>query len=96
MCPGCDSAQADGCEPSSQARPERQREEQLERASGRVRARASSHTYTLVAGAPRRAAPLANGPSRLLLAMSPFWIWTQVAIVVFVVIGMVVAITKLA
>jgi hypothetical protein len=29
-------------------------------------------------------------------AMSPVWIWTQVAIVVFVVIGMIVAITKLA
>jgi hypothetical protein len=29
-------------------------------------------------------------------AMSPTWIWTQIAIVVFVVIGMVVAITKLA
>jgi len=28
--------------------------------------------------------------------MSPVWIWTQVAIVVFVVIGMVVAIVKLA
>jgi len=28
--------------------------------------------------------------------MSPFWIWTQVAIIVFVLIGMVVAITKLA
>jgi len=28
--------------------------------------------------------------------MSPFWIWTQVAIVVFVLIGMIVAITKLA
>jgi len=28
--------------------------------------------------------------------MSPTWIWMQVAIVVFVVIGMVVAITKLA
>jgi len=28
--------------------------------------------------------------------MSPFWIWTQIAIVVFVVIGMVIAITKLA
>jgi hypothetical protein len=31
-----------------------------------------------------------------LLAMSPFWIWTQAAIIVFVVIGMIVAITKLA
>jgi hypothetical protein len=28
--------------------------------------------------------------------MSPTWIWMQVAIVVFVVIGMIVAITKLA
>jgi hypothetical protein len=28
--------------------------------------------------------------------MSPFWLWTQVAIVVFVVIGMAIAITKLA
>jgi len=28
--------------------------------------------------------------------VSPFWIWTQVAIVVFVLIGMVIAITKLA
>jgi hypothetical protein len=30
------------------------------------------------------------------LQMSPTWIWMQVAIVVFVLIGMVVAITKLA
>jgi hypothetical protein len=28
--------------------------------------------------------------------MSPTWIWTQAAIVVFVVIGMIVAIVKLA
>jgi hypothetical protein len=28
--------------------------------------------------------------------MSPTWIWTQVAIVVFVLAGMIVAITKLA
>jgi hypothetical protein len=28
--------------------------------------------------------------------MSPTWIWMQVAIVVFVLIGMVIAITKLA
>jgi hypothetical protein len=28
--------------------------------------------------------------------MSPTWIWMQVAIVIFVVIGMIVAITKLA
>jgi hypothetical protein len=30
------------------------------------------------------------------LDMSPAWIWMQVAIVVFVLIGMVIAITKLA
>ncbi|HEV2945021.1 MAG TPA: hypothetical protein VGX26_07915 [Solirubrobacteraceae bacterium] len=34
-------------------------------------------------------------PSTLSEAMSPFWIWTQIAIVVFVLIGMIVAITKL-
>jgi len=28
--------------------------------------------------------------------VSPTWVWTQVAIVVFVLIGMVIAITKLA
>jgi len=28
--------------------------------------------------------------------MSPTWIWTEIAIVVFVVVGMIVAITKLA
>jgi hypothetical protein len=33
--------------------------------------------------------------SRLSMLMSPTWIWTQVAIIVFVVIGMIVAITKL-
>jgi hypothetical protein len=30
-----------------------------------------------------------------LVCMSPFWIWTQAAIVLFVVVGMVVAIVKL-
>lgn len=34
--------------------------------------------------------------ARLSDAMSPTWIWMQIAIVVFVVIGMIVAITKLA
>ena len=33
---------------------------------------------------------------RLSLVMSPTWIWMQVAIVVFVLIGMIIAITKLA
>lgn len=30
-----------------------------------------------------------------MIVMSPTWIWLQLAIVVFVVIGMVIAITKL-
>jgi hypothetical protein len=34
-------------------------------------------------------------PSRTRV-MSPTWIWMQIAIVVFVVIGMIIAITKLA
>jgi hypothetical protein len=34
--------------------------------------------------------------SRLSWAMSPLLLWTQIAIVVFVVIGMIVAIVKLA
>jgi hypothetical protein len=34
--------------------------------------------------------------SKLSHGMSPTWIWMQVAIVVFVLIGMIVAITKLA
>jgi hypothetical protein len=34
--------------------------------------------------------------SKYALTVSPFWIWTQVAIVVFVLIGMIIAITKLA
>jgi hypothetical protein len=28
--------------------------------------------------------------------MQPFWVWTQVAIIVFVLIGIVIAIVKLA
>jgi hypothetical protein len=34
--------------------------------------------------------------STLAAVMSPTWIWMQLAIVVFVLIGMVIAITKLA
>jgi hypothetical protein len=36
------------------------------------------------------------GPAKYPSTMSPTWIWMQIAIVVFVLIGMVVAITKLA
>jgi hypothetical protein len=32
----------------------------------------------------------------MVLAMSPFWIWTQAAIVTFVLAGIVIAIVKLA
>jgi hypothetical protein len=32
----------------------------------------------------------------MVLAMSPFWIWTQAAIVIFVLAGIVIAIVKLA
>jgi hypothetical protein len=44
---------------------------------------------------PRRGTAPSSGEVGCLW-MSPFWIWTQVAIVVFVVIGMIIAITKLA
>jgi hypothetical protein len=57
---------------------------------------APSHAYTLVVSALEGAG---TGPTievAFPAVMSPFWIWTQVAIVVFVLIGMVVAITKLA
>ena len=37
-----------------------------------------------------------RGALRLSAQMSPTWIWMQIAIVVFVLIGMVIAITKLA
>jgi hypothetical protein len=57
---------------------------------------APGHLYTIVASARTGASTLPTHPSRLLLAMSPFWIWTQIAIVVFVLVGMIVAITKLA
>jgi hypothetical protein len=40
--------------------------------------------------------PVALGEVSCRLGMSPTWIWIQAAIVVFVVIGMIVAITKLA
>jgi hypothetical protein len=36
-----------------------------------------------------------TAPDRTLQRMSPFWIWTQVALVVFVLIGIVIAIVKL-
>lgn len=43
------------------------------------------------------AEPVAVDPyaRTLLAAMSPFWIWTQALIVVFVLAGAVIAITKL-
>jgi hypothetical protein len=43
-----------------------------------------------------RAAILAHDPASIVVGMSPFWIWTQAAIVVFVLAGIVIAIVKLA
>jgi hypothetical protein len=43
-----------------------------------------------------RAFAAASVEVRLAPTMSPMWIWMQLAIVIFVLIGMVVAITKLA
>jgi hypothetical protein len=88
------------CQPRGRNQRDRQQEQEPARASGHTRARASSqsvrafhHLYTIVVHPPPGAG---TRPTTLFLAMSPFWIWTQIAIVVFVVIGMVVAITKLA
>lgn len=55
----------------------------------------SRHRYTIVVSALAGAGPVPTAQVRF-HEMSPFWIWTQIAIIVFVVIGMVVAITKLA
>jgi len=51
---------------------------------------------TIVASAAHRRAFPRPGLEVGYLQMSPTWIWMQIAIVVFVLIGMVVAITKLA
>jgi hypothetical protein len=47
-------------------------------------------------GLPAGRKSLPNRSSYAVSPVSPFWIWTQVAIVVFVLIGMIIAITKLA
>jgi len=69
------------------------------------RAGAPAHAHTIVNGAQDTSKARASARvvltrrhrrSRLCTAMSPTWIWMQAAIVVFVVIGMIVAITKLA
>jgi hypothetical protein len=57
---------------------------------------------TIVADQPHGAgnipcgARAAIGRSTLCPVVSPTWIWMQIAIVVFVLIGMIIAITKLA
>src|SRR5271170_8033194 len=45
---------------------------------------------------PGRRRPPRRRAASIVRAMPPFWIWTQIAIVIVVLIGMVVAITKLA
>jgi hypothetical protein len=52
------------------------------------------HTIVIRGAAGDGARPIS--PGTLSTVMSPTWIWTQIAIVVFVLIGMIVAITKLA
>jgi hypothetical protein len=46
-------------------------------------------------GGLHRGAILSQQPLRIVDFMSPFWIWTQAFIVLFVVIGIVIAIVKL-
>ena len=97
------SARPAGASHASRAQPQRKREEEPARASRHVCARASRpvrvascHRYTIVAARPE-ARKYPPSPSKYAVAaVSPFWIWTQIAIVVFVLIGMIIAITKLA
>jgi hypothetical protein len=58
---------------------------------------ASCHPYKIVVCVRKSASTCPTQSVQVrCLAVSPFWIWTQIAIVVFVLIGMVIAITKLA
>jgi hypothetical protein len=66
---------------------------QSEREGDQRLAKAPEHAYKPIG---RRGGRQHYPRSRLSAAMSPTWIWMQIAIVVFVAIGMVLAITKLA
>jgi hypothetical protein len=57
---------------------------------------ASCHRYKDSRGRPKARKYSPSSSPVACLVVSPFWIWTQVAIVVFVLIGMIIAITKLA
>jgi hypothetical protein len=60
-----------------------------------VRRKASSHVYNIVNRAASGAAWRGGLAGNVQLHMSPTWIWMQIAIVVFVLAGMIIAITKL-
>jgi hypothetical protein len=60
---------------------------------------APKHAHTIVGGRRRPSSPRRSWRGAVAVgwrSMSPTWIWLQAAIVVFVVIGMIIAITKLA
>jgi hypothetical protein len=56
----------------------------------------SAHADTIVNGQASSADGRGALRANVQLPMSPTWIWMQVAIVLFVVAGMIIAITKLA
>jgi hypothetical protein len=61
-----------------------------------LRREASAHPYKIVNGQAARVGSRTGLEGNVQLPMSPTWIWMQMAIVVFVVAGMIIAITKLA
>lgn len=60
-----------------------------------MRREASAHDYKIVNGQASYAGRSGGLPGNVQLHMSPTWIWMQIAIVVFVLAGMIIAITKL-
>jgi hypothetical protein len=69
--------------------------EHREREAGDRLSQSPSHTLNETFAARRGAGGWLRTRGRL-LGMSPTWVWMQIAIVVFVVAGMIVAVTKLA
>ena len=82
-----------GCQARECRRSDRQREAEHEETP--LRLEASAHVYNIVNGPAPGAGGRGGLPGNVQLHMSPTWIWMQVAIVVFVLAGMIIAITKL-
>ncbi|HEV7586379.1 MAG TPA: hypothetical protein VGO14_11430 [Solirubrobacteraceae bacterium] len=59
-----------------------------------MRPQASARTSSCLSLRPE--GPADTSAATLFSVMSPTWIWMQIAVVVFVLIGMIVAVTKLA